>query len=178
MIEKHNCRQIGLIVKAHGIAGEIVIRLFNEFSVDDMDTEFLFLDLDGGLVPFYLEEARQRNKTDVLAKLDQIKDEKSAAQVMDAPVYVKKMETAVEGEAVDEQGSSAYQLIGYQCQAIGHGSIGEIVAIKEISKNPLFEIDHEGKEILIPIVEDFIAGIDDEKRTILFELPEGLIELE
>lgn len=181
MIEKHNCRQIGVIVKAHGISGEIVIRLFDEFSMDDMNTKFIFVDLDGGLVPFLLEEARQRNKTDVLAKLEQIKDEKSAVQVMDAPVYVEKVEKEASedgDEPTAEQGSSAYQLIGYQCQAIGFGPIGEIVAIKEITKNPLFEIDHEGKEILIPIVEDFIAGIDDEKRSILFELPEGLIDLD
>ena len=177
MIEKHNCRQIGVIVKAHGIAGEIIIRLFNEFSIDDMDTDFLFVDMDGGLVPFYLEEARQRNKTDVLAKPEQVKDEKSAAQMLNAPVYIEKAKST-DDEPDGEQDTSAYQLIGYRCQAIGYGSIGEIVAIKEISKNPLFEIDCEGKEILVPIAGDFIADIDDENRTIVFDLPEGLIDLE
>ncbi len=178
MIEKHNCRQVGVIVKSHGIAGEIVIRLFNEFSIDDLDTKFLFVDLDGGLVPFFLEEARQRNKTDVLAKLEQIKDDKGADQVMDAPVYVEKLASTNTSNSASEQGFSAYQLIGYQCQAVGYGPIGEVVAIKEISKNPLFELEYDGRELLIPIVEDFIVGIDDESRTIVFELPEGLIDLE
>ncbi len=177
MIEKHNCRQVGVIVKSHVIAVEVVISLFNEFSIDDLDTKFLFVDLDGGLVPFFLEEARQRNKTDVLAKLEQVKDEKGADQVMDAPVYVEKIAPTNTSNSASEQGFSAYQLVGYQCQAVGYGAIGEVVAIKEISKNPLFELEYNGNELLIPIVEDFIVGIDDENRTIVFELPEGLIDL-
>lgn len=172
MIEKHTCRQIGVAVKTHGIAGEIVVRLFNEFSIDDMDAEFLFLELDGGLVPFYLEEAREKNQTDVLAKLEQLTSDQAALKVIDAPVYVAKQTTEEES---NEAPFSAYQLIGYQCQAVGYGSIGEIVAIREISNNPLFELDHDGEEILIPIVDHFIAGIDDEKREVVFDLPDGLI---
>lgn len=172
MIEKHTCRQIGVVVKTHGISGEIVVRLFDEFSIDDMETEFLFLDLDGGLVPFYLEEAREKKQSDILVKLEQLKSDKAALNVMDAPVYVEKSETEDEQE---DTPFSAYQLVGYECQAAGHGHIGKIVAIQDISKNPLFEIDNEGEEILIPIVEQFITGIDDEQQLVIFDLPEGLI---
>jgi 16S rRNA processing protein RimM len=176
MIDKHTCRQIGMIVKTHGIAGEVVVRLFDEFSIDDMDTESLFLDLDGGLVPFFLAEAREKNHSDVLVKFEQVQSDKAALNLMDAPVYTTK----VEGEDAEEtvsQDFSAYQLVGYQCQALGHGHIGEIVAIRDISKNPLFEIDNEGEELLIPIVEHFIAGIDDEQQLVVFDLPEGLIDM-
>ncbi len=174
MIEKHTCSQIGIVAKTHGIAGEIVVRLFDEFSIEDVDTDFLFLDLDGGLVPFYLEEAREKKHTDILVKLEQLTTDKAALKVMDAPVYVKKTEQD------DDQNVpfSAFQLIGYECQAIGHGTIGKIVAVQNISKNPLFEIDNEGEELLIPIVEQFIAGIDDEQQLVIFDLPEGLIESE
>lgn len=177
MIEKHACYQVGLIVKTHGIAGEVVVRLFDEFSVDSLDTEFIFLDLDGGLVPFCVDSYREKNKSDVLVKFEQLPDDSSALKVVDAPVYIEKGEVVDDGEET-EQKSSAYQLIGYKCQAVGIGPIGEVVAIKEISKNPLFELDNDGTEILIPIVEDFIAGIDDEKQIIVFDLPEGLIDLD
>ncbi|WP_430814166.1 ribosome maturation factor RimM [Carboxylicivirga sp. RSCT41] len=176
MIEKHTCRQIGVIVKTHGIAGEMVIRLFDEFSIDDMDTEFLFLDLDGGLVPFFLNEAREKNQSDVLVKFEQVQSDKAALSLMDAPVYVNKTSEESAGEDAAEA-FSAYQLVGYQCQAVGHGHIGEIIAIRDISKNPLFEIDNDGEELLIPIVEHFIAGIDDEQQLVIFDLPEGLIDM-
>ncbi len=174
MIDKHECKQVGLIVKTHGIKGELVVRLFDEFSIDDMDTEFLFIDLDGGLVPFFMEEAREKNKTDVLVKLELAQEETEMNRLMDARVYVKK------GEAMEEsnENSSVYQLIGYSTQAVGFGPLGKIAAIKDISKNPLFEIDFEGRELLIPIVEDFIVNIDDENETIIFDLPDGLIDLD
>jgi 16S rRNA processing protein RimM len=172
MIEKHTCRQIGVVVKTHGIAGEVVIRLFDEFSIDDMDAEYVFLDLDGGLVPFYLEEAREKKQSDVLVKLEQLKSDDAALRVIDALVYVEKSEQE-DNEA--DAPFSAYQLVGYECQAVGHGSIGKIVAVQEISKNPLFEIDNNGEELLIPIVDHFIADIDDEQQLVIFDLPEGLI---
>ncbi|MCU4155270.1 16S rRNA processing protein RimM [Carboxylicivirga sp. A043] len=175
MIDKHSCRQIGVIVKTHGIAGEMVVRLFEEFSIDDMDAEFLFLDLDGGLVPFSLDEAREKNQSDVLVKFEQVQSDNAALNLIDAPVYAKKSEEDTEANISED--FSAYQLVGYQCQAVGHGPIGEIVAIRDISKNPLFEIDNDGVELLIPIVEHFIAGIDDEQQLVMFDLPEGLINI-
>lgn len=173
MIDKHECRQIGLIVKTHGINSELVVRLFEEFSIDHMNTEFLFIELDGGLVPFFLEEAREKNKTDVLVKLELAKEETELERLMNARVYVKK-ETAEESSGEDNY--SVYQLVGYMAEAIGHGTLGKITAIQEITKNPLFEIEYEGRKLLIPIVEDFIVNIDDENQTVIFELPEGLIE--
>ncbi|MBK3517265.1 ribosome maturation factor RimM [Carboxylicivirga marina] len=178
MIEKHNCRQIGVLVKTHGIAGEVVIRLFDEFTIDDLDTEFLFLDLDGGLVPFSIDELREKKHADILVKLEQVKSDRQALTIIDAPVYVEKsLESDESKESISSQNFSAYQLVGYQCQAVGHGHIGEIIAIREIAKNPLFEIDNDGEEVLIPIAEHFIAGIDDEQQLIIFDLPEGLIDL-
>lgn len=175
MIDKHECKQIGLIVKTHGTKGELVVRLFDEFNIDHMESDFLFIELDGGLVPFFMEEVREKNKTDVLVKLELAKEEKDLERLMDARVYVKK--DAIEEDQSEEE-FSVYQFVGYSTQAIGFGPLGKIVAIKDISKNPLFEIDFEGRELLIPIVDEFIVQIDDENETIIFELPEGLIELE
>ncbi|MCU4174709.1 ribosome maturation factor RimM [Carboxylicivirga sp. N1Y90] len=177
MIEKHECRQVGVLVKAHGVNGELVLRLFEEFSIDHVDVEFLFIDMDGGLVPYYLEEAREKKQADVLIKLALVDNDKSTEQLIDMPVYVKMKDTSNDEEEVEEP-FSAYQLVGYQTEAVGLGQLGEIVAIKDIAKNPLFEIDYQGRELLIPIVEDFIVKIDDEKQIIVFKLPEGLVDLD
>nr|WP_321450195.1 ribosome maturation factor RimM [uncultured Carboxylicivirga sp.] len=175
MIDKHECKQVGLIVKTHGTKGELVVRLFDEFNIDHLDTEFLFIELDGGLVPFFMEEAREKNKTDVLVTLELAKEEAETERLMDACVYIKKESI---DEASHDEAFSAYQLVGYAVQVVGFGPLGKIAAIKDISNNPLFEIDFDGREILIPIVEDFIVNIDDENEVIIFELPEGLIDLE
>ena len=44
--------------------------------------------------------------------------------------------------------------------------------------NPLFELEIDGRRVLVPAVEEFIAHIDFEARTIRMVLPAGLTELE
>ena len=44
--------------------------------------------------------------------------------------------------------------------------------------NPLFELEIGGRQVLVPAVEEFIARIDFEGRTMHLVLPEGLLTLE
>jgi 16S rRNA processing protein RimM len=43
--------------------------------------------------------------------------------------------------------------------------------------NTLFQVEGPKGELLIPAQEDFIQDINHEKREILVELPEGLLDL-
>lgn len=174
MIDKDTCRQVGEIVKTHGIKGEMTLRLFDGLTIDCIDTEFIFLDMDGGLVPFYLEEAREKNQNDVLVKLEGLADEKLAARYVSAPVYVTQ--TGEENDQAEQ--FSAFQMVGYQAYDVTLGPLGEITGVLDISNNPLFEIQRGDEELLVPITEDFIQGLDDKKREILFNLPEGLIDID
>ena len=44
-------------------------------------------------------------------------------------------------------------------------------------ENPLFRVRIGNREVLIPAVEEFIADIDQQRQSIEFDLPEGLLEL-
>lgn len=54
---------------------------------------------------------------------------------------------------------------------------GTIVDFYDSEANPLFELEIAGKSILVPAVEEFIAQIDFERRTIHLVLPDGLLDL-
>ena len=55
--------------------------------------------------------------------------------------------------------------------------MGTIVHINDKAAQPLFEIDRDGTEIFIPMIDDFIKKVDKENNTIQVETPEGLIAL-
>jgi 16S rRNA processing protein RimM len=55
--------------------------------------------------------------------------------------------------------------------------LGEITDIDDSTINTLFVIDNDGEEILVPAQEEFILGIDQKNREIIFSLPEGLVSL-
>jgi 16S rRNA processing protein RimM len=58
-----------------------------------------------------------------------------------------------------------------------HGILGMISKVLELPNNPLFSIDHDGKEILIPIADEIIKKVDRRSRTIHIKAPEGLVDL-
>ncbi len=52
--------------------------------------------------------------------------------------------------------------------------IKEVMGIKH---NPLFIINHNGTEFMIPANNDMIEEFDEEYRILLFRLPEGLVKM-
>jgi 16S rRNA processing protein RimM len=59
---------------------------------------------------------------------------------------------------------------------ITYGHIGIIKAINDTTAQALFEVEKDGKEILIPVNDEFIVKVD-RKKTIIVNTPEGLIDL-
>ena len=57
MIRKEEVFKIGKIGKPHGVKGEVGLR-FSDDVFDRVDAEYLILDIDGILVPFFMEEYR------------------------------------------------------------------------------------------------------------------------
>ena len=57
------------------------------------------------------------------------------------------------------------------------GEIGTVKRVNDAPVQPLFEIDSHGKEILVPVVDDFIEKLDKKGRTLYLNLPDGLLNL-
>ena len=68
-------------------------------------------------------------------------------------------------------------MIGFKVVDTSFGEVGNIVSINDSSAQPLFEIDRDGKEIFIPMIDDFIKKVDRDTKTIEVKTPEGLIDL-
>ena len=54
--------------------------------------------------------------------------------------------------------------------------VGDITDIDDTTENALFVVDADGNQIFVPISENLILEIDDEKKVISMELPQGLID--
>jgi 16S rRNA processing protein RimM len=58
-----------------------------------------------------------------------------------------------------------------------HGELGTVKTIYEANGNDLFAVDYEGKEVLVPIRDEFIVKLDKITGKILLNLPDGLIDI-
>ncbi len=177
MTEKEECVKVGLIAKPHGVGGEVVVRADTGFCADDLCYEFLLLEIDGGLVPFYAEEVRIKSNEEVLVKFEFVASHDDARRLSGCNVYIRREWTDDIADIATNNISTGF-LIGYSATDKQAGYIGIITDIdNQVGANPLFVINHNDDEILVPIADELIANIDDKQKTILFDLPEGLIEL-
>lgn len=171
MIEKDQAIKIGFIQKPHGVKGELSLTLNDGIYSDDFKTKFLLLDIDNGLVPFFIETIRVKSNKSILVQFESVDTELKAKDLCGSEVYVES--DVFEGE----EGLSTSGFVGFKVIDKQKGNVGIIIEVQEISNNPLFVLDFEGKEILFPVNPDFILGVDENERVMDVDLPEGLIDL-
>ena len=169
MIKREDVYKIGRLGKAHGVKGEVSF-LFTDDIFDNVDAEYLVLDVDGILVPFFMEEYRFRNDSVCLVKFCDVDTQQRAQELTGCDVYFPR---ALAEEAEETPSLSA--LVGFDIVNVPDGSsIGTIAAIDDTTQNILFELE-DGT--LIPASDELIENIDVNKKEIIMNIPEGLLDI-
>jgi len=76
-----------------------------------------------------------------------------------------------------EEDDSPSILIGYEVTDQKHGLLGKIIHVDDYSGNMVITVIFRENEVLIPLSDDVILGMDEDKRQMRLDCPEGLIEL-
>lgn len=171
MIKPQEVIKIGKVTKTHGVSGELSCTFINDIFGED-DAPYLVADIDGILVPFFIEEYRFKSDVTALIKFEDIDDTDSAKLLLGRELYFP-MKYLTD----DDVNNFGEGLVGYKIYS-DKSLIGTVSAIDDTTANILFSITTEsGDEILIPATDDFVESIDENKREIIMSLPEGLLEI-
>ena len=165
--------KIGRLGKTHGVKGEVSFH-FTDDVFDRVDADYVFVETEGLLVPFFFEEYRFRSEETALVKFAGIDDADRAAELTGCDVYFPR-ELCDE----DDEELSWQELVGYTLldSTTGH-PVGTIAAIDLSTINTLFEVQSsDGQRLLVPANDDFVDDIDRGTRTITMHLPEGLMDI-
>ena len=169
MIKREDVYKIGRLGKAHGVKGEVSFQ-FTDDIFDSVDADYLVLDVDGILVPFFMEEYRFRNDSVCLVKFCDVDTQQRAQELTGCDVYFPR---ALAEEA--EETPSLSSLVGFEIVRVSDGfAIGKITAIDDTTQNILFELE-DGT--LIPASDELIENIDVSKKEIIMNIPEGLLDI-
>lgn len=172
--EEGACYKIGKIGKPHGIKGEVTL-MFDDDVFDRVDAEYLVLELDGILVPFFMEEYRFRSNESALIKFCDVDTQEQAKQLTGCYVYFPRYLSDNSTEDLSWAAIVTFQLIDFSTQQV----VGEILSVDDSTMNILFEVKtEEGKELLIPASEQLIKEINMEHRKVFVELPQGILDLD
>ena len=168
MIKKEEVYRIGRLGKAHGVKGEVSLQ-FDDDIFDRVDCDYLVLEVDGILVPFFIEEYRFRSDTVALVKFEDVDTQQRASELTGCDVYFPRT------LADEEESPSLTFLVGFDLVEAKTGrKVGTVAAIDDTTANLLFELE-DGT--LIPANDDLITDIDTENRIITMNIPQGLLEL-
>jgi 16S rRNA processing protein RimM len=169
VIKQEEVYKIGRLGKSHGVRGEVSF-LFDDDVFDRIDADYLILDIDGILVPFFIEEYRFRSDTTALMKFEGIDTQERARELTGCDVYFPRNLAASDDDSISWSAIVGFDII----DASTDKSVGRIASIDDSTLNILFCLE-DGH--LIPASEDLITQIDQQARTITMHLPAGLIDL-
>ncbi len=168
MIRQEEVYKIGRLGKVHGVKGEVTFQ-FDDDVFDRVDADYLILELDGILVPFFMEEYRFRSDTTALVKFCDVDTQERARELTNTDVYFPYALT-------DEDTPLSYGgLVGFTVVDAETGrEVGKIAAVDDQTINLLFELE-DGT--LIPASDDLLQSVDRDKHQLVMTIPQGLLEL-
>lgn len=170
---KEECFYLGRIVGKFSFKGEVLIKLDTDEPETYTEMESVFVEYNENLVPFFIERSYLHKSTLLRAKFEDIDTEEDAEDMIGTEVYLPLTLLP----ELPEDKFYFHEIIGFDVQDAEHGNIGKIVSINDTTSQALFEIDKDGKQILIPMNDQFIDKLDKKNKTIHVITPEGLIDL-
>ena len=157
--------KVGLITKPWGKRGEIKVRTPHPPSFFINKTVFI---LNGE----YKVLSARRLKRDVLVlKLSGIEDISKAEILRNLYVEIEEKDL----EPLKENEFYVYQILGCKVLDENYGFLGTVRDMHEWASYWTLEVFGE-REILIPVVSEFVIDVDLEKKEIKTKLPKGYVE--
>ena len=174
----------GRINKLFGTEGGVMLSLYPAFPEDFTTDTPLRVTIDALEVPLWCERFERRGQSGATATFADFDTERRAQELVGLEFRIE-----MNGEEDDDE-FYLEDLIGFAVVAEEAGAssgraataagnlCGTVTDYYDSDANPLFELEIGGRQVLVPAVEEFIARIDFEGRTMHLVLPEGLLTLE
>lgn len=143
-------------------------------DLDDLvHTGSLFVDIEGQRVPFFFTSLRDQGRAGVLVKFDDFDDPQAASVLVGSDLYAPP---GLLADGSDESWDPE-ECIGMLVHDEEHGELGEVMGIGGTEENPVLVVLRGEQEVMVPLVDEIILGMDPEENVLLVRTPAGLVEL-
>jgi 16S rRNA processing protein RimM len=163
---------LGRITKLSGFEGAIIVKLEKIFIQNIPRMESVFLEIEGRPVPFFISDLEYSGSDILKLWFDGYNSIEKISEFIGCSIFLTS------SLPDDKKDTDDQDLIGYLVfnqEKILLGSISEI-----ISNNGQWLINvifNNKKDFLIPFHENLIISIDQDKKTVIMDIPEGLLEI-
>lgn len=172
-MQKEDCFYLGKIVKKYSFKGELLVKLDTDDPSIYTRMESVFIDKNKSLIPFFIERSSLHKSTLLRVKFEDIDSEEDADKLLKSELYLPL-------EFLPQlTGNKFYyhEIVGFEAEDLSFGLVGIVKGVNDTTNQAILEIDRNGSEILIPLIDDFIKSVDREQKKIILAVPEGLIDI-
>jgi 16S rRNA processing protein RimM len=168
-----DCFYLGKIVKKYSFKGELLVKLDTDEPEIFKNLESVFISLRNNLIPFFVESCKLHKSQLLRIKFEEVDTEEDADALLKSDLYLPlSILPTLSGNKF-----YYHEVTGFTIIDENFGEVGIIDNINDTGAQELFVIDRDGTEILIPVNDQFIKKVDRDKKQILVNTPEGLIDL-
>ena len=173
-MRKEDCFYLGKVVSKYSYKGEVLVKIDTDEPEIYENMESVLIAMKGGnLVPFFIDRCRLHKSQLLRIDFEDVKDEPSADRIMGHELYLPlAMLPKLEGDKF-----YYHEIVGFQVEDAEHGNIGIITGVNDTTSQAIFEVEKDGKQILIPMTDDIFAGLNREMKIVNVTTPDGLVAL-
>lgn len=169
-VEETDLLEVGVVVGTHGLRGDLKIRPLPTGDLALPGARKVYLKDSHGRLAEHKAVRSSLHKQNFLLRLDGLDNISLAEPLVGSSVWMNRDELP---ELEDEQFYWS-DLEGVDVVDEELGEIGQIVGMFTTPAHDILEVSGSKGEILIPAVEPFLVGLDEEGRLIV-NLPDGLV---
>lgn len=172
MLDRNNCTEIGFIKKTHGVKGELLV--FFEEGLDSVieNSDYLYFEVEGLLVPFFIEEIEIRDNSSAAILFDTLDVKEKSMLYIGCKIFIDNELLANHNEILNP-----VLIKGFTVEDQKLGFIGEIIEIDDFGGNLVLTVKKGKKEILIPYNDNLLVNFNEAQKSIILDCPEGLLEI-
>lgn len=166
--------KVGKIVNTHSLKGEVKVISSTDFEEERFKKGSKLLITRGNqLIREVVVQSYRNHKNFLLVKFEGIDSVEEAEKLKNLQIKIDSDEV----EELEENEFYFHEIIGCQVFDENDRNLGEIIDILTPGANDVWVIKgEEGKEILIPYIEDVVKQIDITNKKVNIEVMEGLID--
>lgn len=172
-MNKENCFFLGTIVSKFSFRGEVLVKLDSDNPEMYENMESVFVEIGKNLIPFFIERCSLHKSNLLRIKFEDVSSESDADALIKHKLYLPL-------ELLPKlSGNKFYyhEVIGFEVIDENFGKVGKITSINDSGYQALFEIESTEKQILIPVIDEFLKEVNRQKKQIIVKTPKGLLEL-
>lgn len=171
-MRKEDSYLLGKITRKHGLQGNVFLKLDTDQPEMYNKLDTIFLDVNGLLVPFFVAK-QQWNKSDTLLISFKNSTEALVEQSIGKDVYLPLSTLPV------LTGNKFYyhEVVGFQILDEEGKNCGIIESVNDQTAQHYFILTLDGKEVIIPIIRDWILEVNRDEKFLKMNLPEGLMDV-